>query len=205
VLLETEINPVMAKLIEGGIEITAVHNHLLRANPETFYMHIGGHGDPVKMAEVIRSALALSKTPFDPPAAPAPAPAIELDTAQLEQIIGAKGQANGGVYQFNVPRRDPITENGMTVPAAMGSANAINFQPMGAGRAAITGDFVITGDEVNPMIKALRANGIEVTALHSHMLTEQPRVFFMHFWANDDALKLARGIRAALDKSAVAK
>jgi hypothetical protein len=204
VLLETEINPVMAKLIEGGIEITAVHNHLLRANPETFYMHIGGHGDPVKMAEVIRSALALSKTPFDPPAAPAPAPAIDLDIAQLDQIIGAKGQANGGVYQFNVPRRDPITENGITVPTAMGSANAINFQPTNGGKAAITGDFVITSNEVNPMIKALRANGIEVTALHSHMLTEQPRVFFMHFWANDDAPKLARGIRSALDKSAVA-
>jgi Domain of Unknown Function (DUF1259) len=206
VLLETEINPVMAKLLEGGIEITAVHNHLLRANPETFYMHIGGHGDPVKMAEVIRSALALSKTPFNPPAAaPIPAPAIDLDTAQLDQIIGAKGTVNGGVYQFNVPRRDPITESGMTVPTAMGSANAINFQPTGGGKAAITGDFVITGDEVNPMIKALRANGIEVTALHSHMLTEQPRVFFMHFWANDDALKLAKGVRAALEKTAVAK
>src|SRR5437879_3689940 len=206
VLLETEVNPVMAKLIEGGIEITAVHNHLLRANPETFYMHIGGHGDPVKMAEVIRSGLALSKTPLGPPSAsPTQAPAIDLDTAQLDQIIGAKGTVNGGVYQFNVPRRDPITESGMTVPAAMGSANAINFQPTGGGKAAITGDFVITGDEVNPMIKALRANGIEVTALHSHMLTEQPRVFFMHFWANDDALKLARGVRAALDKTAVAK
>ena len=206
VLLETEINPVMAKLLQGGIEITAVHNHLLRANPETFYMHIGGHGDPVKMAEVIRSALALSKTPFSPQTpAPTPAPPIDLDTAQLDQIIGAKGQANGGVYQFNVPRRDPITESGMTVPIAMGSANAINFQPTGGGKAAITGDFVITGDEVNPMIKALRANGIEVTALHSHMLTEQPRVFFMHFWANDDALKLAKGVRAALEKTAVAK
>jgi len=206
VLLETEINPVMAKLLEGGIEITAVHNHLLRANPETFYMHIGGHGDPAKMAEAIRSALALSKTPLNPPAAaPTPAPTIDLDTAQLDQIIGAKGQANGGVYQFNVPRRDPITESGMAVPTAMGSANAINFQPTGGGKAAITGDFVITGDEVTPMIKALRANGIEVTALHSHMLTEQPRVFFMHFWANDDALKLAKGIRAALDKTAVAK
>jgi hypothetical protein len=206
VLLETEVNPVMAKLLEGGIEITAVHNHLLRANPETFYMHIGGHGDPVKMAEVIRSALALSKTPFDPPAvAPAAVPTIDLDAARLDQIIGAKGTVNGGVYQFNVPRRDPITESGMTVPAAMGSANAINFQPTGGGKAVITGDFVITGDEVNPMIKALRANGIEVTALHSHMLTEQPRVFFMHFWANDDALKLAKGIRAALDKTAVAK
>ena len=206
VLLETEINPVMAKLLEGGIDITAVHNHLLRANPETFYMHIGGHGDPVKMAEAIRSALALSKTPLNPPAAaPTPAPAIDLDTAQLDQIIGAKGRANGGVYQFNVPRRDPITESGMTVPTAMGSANAINFQPTGGGKAAITGDFVITGDEVNPMLKALRANGIEVTALHSHMLTEQPRVFFMHFWANDDALKLAKGVRAALDKTAAAK
>jgi hypothetical protein len=150
--------------------------------------------------------LALSKTPFNPPAASSPpAPAIDLDTAQLDQIIGVKGQANAGVYQFNVPRRDPITESGMTVPTAMGSANAINFQPTGGGKAAITGDFVITGDEVNPMIKALRANGIEVTALHSHMLTEQPRVFFMHFWANDDALKLAKGVRAALDKTAVAK
>ena len=204
VLLETEVNPVMAKLLEGGIDITAVHNHLLRANPETFYMHIGGHGDPVKMAETIRSALALSKTPFNAPA-PAPTPAIDLDIAQLDQIIGIKGTANGGVYQFNVPRRDPIIESGMTVPTAMGSANAINFQPTGGGKAAITGDFVITGDEVNPMIKVLRANGIEVTALHSHMLTEQPRVFFMHFWANDDALKLAKGVRAALDKTAVAK
>src|SRR5437763_10371921 len=204
VLLETEINPVMAKLIEGGLDITAIHNHLLRATPATFYMHVGGTGDPVKMAEVIKTALAQSKTP--PPAAPpATPPAVDLDTAQLDQIIGAKGQANGGVYQFNVPRRDPITESGMAVPTAMGSANAINFQPTGMGKAAITGDFVITGEEVNPMIKALRDNGIEVTALHSHMLTEQPRVFFMHFWANDDALKLAKGIRAALDKTAVAK
>lgn len=203
VLLETEIKPVMAKLLEAGIEITAVHNHLLRANPEPFYMHIGGHGDLVKMAEAIGSALALSKTPMNPPtAAPTQAPAIDLDTAQLDRIIGAKGQANGGVYQFNVPRRDPITESGMKVPIAMGSANAINFQPTGGGKAAITGDFVITGDEVNPLIKALRANGIEVTAIHSHMLTEQPRVFFVHFWANDDALKLAKGLRAGLEKTA---
>jgi len=206
VLLETEVNPVMAKLLEGGLDVTAVHNHLLRANPATFYMHIGGHGDPVKMAEVLRSSLALSKTPLSSAApAPTPAPTVDLDTAQLDQIIGVKGQPNGGVYQFNVPRRDPITESGMTVPTAMGSANAINFQPTGGGKAAITGDFVITGDEVNPMLKTLRANGIEVTALHSHMLTEQPRVFFMHVWANDDALKLASGVRAALDKTAAAK
>jgi len=206
VLLDTEINPVMTRLLEGGIEITAVHNHLLRATPPTFYVHIGGHGDPAKMAEVIRSALALSKTPFTSPAASPPAaPAIDLDTAQLDQIIGVKGQANGGVYQFTVPRRDPITESGMTVPPPMGSATALNFQPTGGGKAAITGDFVITGDEVNPLVKSLRASGIEVTAIHSHMLTEQPRLIFLHFWANDDALKLARSLRAALDKTAVAR
>ncbi len=206
VLLETEINPVMAKLIENGIEITAVHNHVLRGNPATFYMHIGGHGDPVKLATAIRSALAESKTPLTPPAPPASQPAIDLDTAQLDQIIGVKGQANGGVYQMGVPRRDPITENGMQIAPAgpMGVATAINFQPTGGGKAAITGDFVLTGEEVNPVIKALRTNGIEITAIHSHMLTEQPRLIFMHFWANDDALKLARGLRAALDKTASA-
>jgi hypothetical protein len=206
VLLETEINPVMAKLLEGGVDITAVHNHLLRASPATFYMHIGGHGDPVKMASAIRAALALSKTPFDPPPAnPTPPPAIDLDTAQLDTIIGVKGQANGGVYQFAVPRREPATEGGMTVNTPLGGANAINFQPTGGGKAAITGDFLVTGEEVNPLIRTLRQNGIEVTAIHSHMLTEQPRMIFIHFWANDDALKLAKGVRAALEKTAIAK
>jgi Domain of Unknown Function (DUF1259) len=207
VLLETEINPVMAKLIENGIEITALHNHVLRGNPATYYMHIGGHGDPVKLATAIRAGLAESKTPLAPPAAPASQPAIDLDTTQLDQIIGAKGQAVGGVYQFGVPRRDPITESGMamTPVGPLGLATAINFQPTGGGKAAITGDFVLTADEVNPVIKALRSNGIEVTALHSHMLTEQPRLFFMHVWANDDAVKLANGLRAALDKTARAK
>lgn len=207
VLLETEINPVMLKLIEGGLEITAVHNHLLRASPATFYMHVGGHGDPAKMAAVIHDALAASKTPLSVQAAASPPPAVDLDTAQLDQVIGVKGQANGGVYQFNVPRRDPITENGMQMSPVgpMGMAIAINFQPTGGGKAAITGDFVLTNDEVNPVIKALRANGIDVTALHSHMLDEQPRLFFMHFWAVDDALKLAKGLRAALDKTASTK
>src|SRR5450631_4304634 len=207
VLLETEINPVMLKLIEGGLEITAVHNHLLRSNPATFYMHVGGHGDPAKMAAVIHDALAASKTPLATPAAATPPPAVELDTAQLDKLIGVQGQANGGVYQFNVPRRDPVMEGGMQVAPVgpMGVAIAINFQPTGSGKAAITGDFVLTGDEVNPVIKALRANGIDVTAVHSHMLDEQPRLFFLHFWANDDALKLAKGLRAALDKTASTK
>ena len=204
VLLETEINPVMAKLIEGGLEITAVHNHLLRANPATFYMHVGGHGDPVKIATVLREALSVSKTPLSVAAAASPAPAVDLNTAQLDQTIGAKGQSNGGVYQFGVPRRDQVIENEMPIAPAgpMGLATAINFQPTGDGKAAITGDFVLAGKEVNPVIRALRSNGIEVTAVHSHMLDEQPRLFFLHFWANDDAAKLARGIRAALDETA---
>ena len=206
VLLEDEINPVMSTLIENGIEITALHNHLLRANPATFYLHIGGMGDPVKMATAIRTALAQSKTPLAAPAATTPPP-IELDTAQLDQIIGVKGQANGGVYQFGVPRRDPATEKDapLTPPGPLGMATGIGFQPTGGGKAAISGDFVLTADEVNPVIKALRANGIEVTALHSHMLDERPRLFFMHFWANDDAIKLAHGLRAALDRMANAK
>jgi uncharacterized protein DUF1259 len=207
VLLETEINPVMTKLIENGLEITAIHNHVLRGSPATFYIHVGGHGDPVKMAAAIRAALAESKTPLEPPTATNPPPAIDLDTAQLDAIIGAKGQANGGVYQFGVPRRETITEAGMKIipVGPLGAATAINFQPTGNGKAAITGDFVLTGNEVNPVIKALRANGIEVTAIHSHMLTEQPRLIFLHFWANDDALKLAKGLRAALDKTTRAK
>jgi hypothetical protein len=206
VLLETEINPVMTKLLEGGLDITAVHNHILRASPATFYMHVGGHGDPEKMAAVIRSALSVSKTPFDPPATTAgPAPAVDLDTAKLDEIIGVKGNAVGGVYQFGVPRRDPAMESGMPVNGPLGGANAINFQPTGNGKAAITGDFLVTGNEVNPLIHALRAGDIEVTAIHSHMLDEQPRMFFIHFWAHDDALKLARGVRTALETTAIAK
>jgi len=206
VLLQTEVNPVMAKLIEGGVDVTAVHNHLLRSEPLTFYLHVGGHGDPVKMAETIRDALAVSKTPLTPAAPPAQPPAIDLDTAQIDQIIGAKGANNGGVYAVNVPRRDPITEQGMPVGAPiMGGATAINFQPTGGGKAAITGDFALVGTEVVDVVRALRANGIDVTAIHSHMLTEEPRIIFLHFWANDDALKLAKGLRAALDKTASAK
>src|ERR1700733_10046014 len=204
VLLESEVNPVMLKMIEGGLDITAVHNHLLRASPATFYMHVGGHGDPARMATVIHDALAVSKTPLSTPTTAAAPPAVALDTAQLDQIMGARGQANGGVYQFNVPRRDPVSMDGMamTPPAPLGAAIGINFQPTGGGKAAITGDFVLTHDEVNPVIRALRANGIDVTAVHSHMLDEQPRLFFLHFWAVDDAMKLARGLRAALDKTA---
>jgi hypothetical protein len=203
VLLESEINPVMTKMIENGLEITAVHNHLLRASPATFYMHIAGHGDPEKLAKAIHDGLGLSKTPMTASPASAAPPAIDFDTAQIDRIIGTKGQNNGGIYQIAVPRRDPITENGMQLMPSgpLGMNTGLGFQPAAGGKAAITGDFVLLGPEVNPVVKALRSNGIEVTAIHSHMLTEQPRIIFMHFWANDDAIKLARGLRAALDKT----
>jgi hypothetical protein len=169
-------------------------------------MHVGGHGDPVKMAETIHNALAASKTPLTVSPPSGPPPAIDLDTAQIEQILGAKGANNGGVFAINVPRRDGITEQGMAVGAPiMGGATAINFQPTGGGKAAITGDYALIGSEVNDVVRTLRANGIDVTAIHSHMLTEQPRIIFMHFWANDDAIKLAKGLRAALDKTASAR
>jgi hypothetical protein len=204
VLTEPEINPVMAKLLSEGIQITAVHNHLLRASPATFYMHVEGRGDAAKLAESIRAGLALSKTPLQSSPA-SPPPPIDLDTAKLDEAIGVKGRANGGVYGFNVPRADEVKDSGMVVPAALGSAIAINFQPTGGGKAAITGDFVALGKEVNPLITALRTSGIDVTAIHNHMLADEPRMFFIHFWANDDALKLASSLRGALDTMNVPK
>jgi len=164
-------------------------------------MHIHAMGDAVKIAQAIHDALALSKTPFAASApSTGPTPELGIDTKQLDQALAQSGKWNGVVYQFSVPRAEKIMDNGREVPASMGLATAINFQPTGSGKAAITGDFVLIAIEINPVIKALRDNGIEVTALHSHMLTESPRLFFMHFWANDDAQRLAHGLRAALDR-----
>jgi hypothetical protein len=199
VLTDNEISPVMKRLIDDGIEITAIHNHLLRSSPAVIYMHVGGQGDPVKLAQTLHAALALSQTPLAAPTPAAVPAAIELDTSAVDTALGAKGTVNGGVYQVNIPRAESISEAGMVVPPAMGTAIAINFQPTGSGKVAITGDFVLLGKEVNPVLRALRNNGIEVTALHSHMIDDSPHLFFMHFWANDDVGKLARGLRSALD------
>lgn len=161
------------------------------------YLHISAHGDEAKIASTIRTALARSATPLDD-APSAPAPALDLDTAAIAAALGYSGRANGGVYQVNVARGETIREGRNEVPASMGLATVINFQSTGNGRAAITGDFVLTGTEVNSVIRTLRQNDIAVTALHSHLIGETPRLFFMHFWANDDPAKLARGLRAAL-------
>jgi len=189
----------MKRLIDDGIEITAIHNHLLRTSPAVFYMHVGGQGDSVRLAQTLHAALSLSQTPFAAPGPAATPPTIDLETAAIDAALGAKGTINGGVYQFSIPRAETITEAGTAVPPSMGTAIAINFQPTGPGKAAITGDFVLLGKEVNPVLKTLRSNGIEVTALHSHMIDDAPHLFFMHFWANDHVGKLTHGLRAALD------
>jgi hypothetical protein len=206
VLTEDEVEPVLTKLQEGGIHESAVHNHLIEESPRVMYMHIASHGDAVQMAKAIHEALALTKTPA-PDIAPAPQATSDLgfDQKQVEQILGQTGKVNGGILQIGVPRAETITDSGMSVPPSMGVATALNFQPTGNGKAAITGDFVLLGGEVNTVVKTLRANGIAVTALHSHMLMEEPRLFFMHFWANDDAIKLAKALRAALDGTNSAK
>ncbi len=202
VLRVDEVGPVMLKLREGDIEETALHNHLLHESPAIMYMHIRAHGDPARIASAIHAALALTRTPFVAPPAPAtasgPAP---LDTAAIAAALGRSGKLNGTVYQVGVPRGETIREDGMIVPPAMGVATGINIQPTTNGRAVTTGDFVLTAAEVNPVIQALTQNGIAVTAVHSHMLGEEPRLFFMHFWGNADAVALARGLRAALDKT----
>jgi hypothetical protein len=202
VLLESEVPGVMRALQAGGVEQTALHNHVLGESPRVMYMHVSAHGDPAKIATTIHTALATTKTPIGTPAPPAAPSAADLDTAGIAAALGVAGKLNGVVYQVSVPRRETITERGHDVPPSMGVATAINFQPTGGGKAAITGDFVMRAEEVNAVIRALQAHGIDPTALHSHMLDESPRLFFMHFWANDDAVTLAKGLRAALDHTA---
>lgn len=207
VLTEDEVNPVMTKVLSGGLQVTALHNHLLRNQPFTMYMHVIGTGDPVELARVLHNALAVSRTPLaaagsggaQPVTAPTNPPKIDLDTAVLDRTLGAKGTTNGGILQYGIPRAEPVKAMGMIVPPAMGIAQGINFEPLSDGKAAITGDFVLTANEIAPVMKALRDNRIEVTALHNHMIDEEPRLFFMHFWAHGDAVNLAKGLRAALD------
>ena len=200
VLLEREVAPVLGRLQEAGIEETALHNHLLHESPRVLYLHIAGRGTPAKLAAAVHAALSLTGTPFGAPPAAAPDGGFAIDTAQIAGILGYHGKVNGGVYQLAVPRAEQVTAEGIDIPASMGLATAINFQPTGGGHVAITGDFVLIGSEVDAVIPALESNGIAITALHSHMLSESPRLFFMHYWANDDELKLARGLRAALDR-----
>lgn len=201
VLLEDELNPVISKLEERGIEISALHNHLIHENPRIFYIHFMGCGGEVELAKRLREALALTRTPLQPgPSGPVEAKTV-LDE-QIEQIIGFKGSVSGGVLHITVPRNDVhVKMMGTEIPGTMGMNTPLNFQIEGK-KAAVNGDFMLLAEEVNPVIRALRANGIEIASLHNHMLDEEPRLFFMHFWAYDDAVRLAKGLRAALNHAA---
>lgn len=204
VLLDSEVNPVMEKLRSAGFEITAVHNHLLGETPNVMYMHYMGHGAAAQIAGALKAALAVSKTPLEKPAAPAPEPATPPEWVKtVNDTIDRQGAFRGGVLSFGLARSEAITEGGMTLTSPQGVAESINFQESGAGRVATTGDFVLTADEVNPVISALEEHHISVTALHSHLLTEQPRLFFMHFWAVDNTFAVAAGIKAALSHIAI--
>jgi hypothetical protein len=202
VLLEGELNPVIAKLRSSGFEISAVHNHLMEESPRVLYAHYMGHGPATQLAASLRAALALSKTPLEKPAVPAEE-AAPAWVKSVEDAAGRKGTFKGGVLSYGVARSDAITVDGMTIPPAAGVAEAINFQAADSGNVATTGDFVLTAEEVNPVISELQGHQISVTALHSHMLTEQPRLFFMHFWSVGSPEAAGGGIKAALSRVAV--
>ena len=202
VLLDQEVPPVMSGLFAGGLEVTAVHNHLNEMSPHVMYMHYEGYGDAVQLAKALRQALSASGTPFGASAPSAPATAPGLDPRQIEQALGRAGRdIGGGVFQVTVPRAEAITEMGHPLLPAMGVTTVLNFQPTADGKAAITGDFVLIDKEVNPVAQTLLQNGIDVTAIHNHGLMDMPRLFYMHFWATDDPAKLARGLKAALDQT----
>ena len=193
VLTESEVNDVIDTLQAGGIEQSALHNHLIGESPHVMYLHFDGHGDEVKLAKTLHDALAKTKTP--PPGRPAAA----QSGINVDDVLGVKGKAAGSVTQYSIPRPFIVSVHGAVIPPAAGVATAINFQPAGNGQAAVTGDFVLLAREVNPVIRALRAGGIRVTALHSHMLEEEPRLFFMHFWGVGEPAALGRTLRRALD------
>ena len=202
VLLDQEVPAVMSGLFAGGLEVTAVHNHLNEMSPHVMYMHYEGHGDAVQLAKALRQALSASGTSFGASAPSAQATAAGVDPKPIEQALGRTGRdIGGGVFQVTVPRAEAITEMGHPLLPAMGVTTVLNFQPTADGKAAITGDFVLIDKEVNPVAQTLLQNGIDVTAIHNHGLMDMPRLFYMHFWATDDPAKLARGLKAALDKT----
>jgi hypothetical protein len=200
VLLQGEVNPVMKKLRDAGFEVTAVHNHLLDESPLVMYMHYMGEGNAKQLATSLHDALGVSKTPLGKPASPPANSESPAWVKAVQDAVGHEGTFKGGVLSFAIPRSNAITMSGMTITPAQGVAESINFQEAGAGKVATTGDFVLVADEVNPVISALEENHISVTALHSHMLKEDPRLFFMHFWGLGSAETVGGGIKAALAK-----
>jgi hypothetical protein len=204
VLTEDEYNVVIARLQESGIGQTAIHKHLAGESPRIWWTHIAGQGDPVDLARAVREALEQTGTPFEAPSGDEGPEDLGIDTAEIDDIIGHEGKAEGGVYRFSIPHAGTITALGIEVPPSMGTAIALNFQPTGDGQAAINGDFVMSPEEIDPVIQALREHDIDVVSLHNHMTMEEPRLFFLHFWQVGEPAELAQGLRAALDQVDIA-
>jgi biotin operon repressor len=202
VLLESEVNPVIRELQAGGFEILAVHNHLLGESPHVLYVHFMGHGEEAALGRTLAGALEKTRTPRESAASATPSADETKVFDAFQTALGHKGSMAGTVLQVGVPRADPITDGGMEIPPSMGMAEAINAEVTGSS-IATTGDFVLVADEVNPVIRELQSHGIEVTALHSHMLRESPRLFFMHFWSVGAPEKVGEGLKAALSKVAI--
>jgi hypothetical protein len=198
VLTEDEVRPVFEKLRKEGIEVSALHNHLIGETPRVMYLHVFGKGDVTGLASRIKNALDLTKTPIEADQKTAPEEA-GFNTDKIQETLGQKGQVKGGVLQVSIPRPEHIKMKGVTLPPSMGMATALNFQAAGDGKVAATGDFVMSSDEVNGVTKALAENGIMVTALHNHLVHSAPDLYFMHFWANDSAEQVAKGLKAGLD------
>lgn len=201
VLTEDELNGVLGRLQEGGVGQTAIHKHLLGESPDIWWTHVHAHGDPVQIARTVRAALELTGTPPAQSGGGGPPPELALDTAQIRAVLGQGGRNNSGVYSVGVPRAETITAMGTEIPPSMGLSTAINFQPIGGGQAAVNGDFVMVAEEVDAVVAALRESDIEVVSIHNHLTDEEPRLVFMHFWATGDAVELARGLRAGLDRT----
>lgn len=204
VLLDKEVDPVMSKLMSNGIEVTALHNHLVNESPSVMYMHFSGEGEPIKLAETMKSAFAGTSTPLATPKNKTPQSSQNIDWSKVESILGKSGKPEGNLLKYSFSRAETITDNGMEIPPSMGMATPISFQRVSE-KAAAYGDFVLLANEVDPVVKALTAQGITVTAIHNHMLFESPRLFFVHFWEFDDPVKLANGLKAALEKTNSAK
>ncbi|MFF3510397.1 DUF1259 domain-containing protein [Streptomyces sp. NPDC002573] len=204
VVTEDELQRVTDALQKAGIEQTGLHKHLLQQSPAVWWTHIHGMGDPVTLARGLKEALAATSTPATSPTKPTQ-PRIDLDTTAIDSAMGRKGTADGGIYKFSIPRQDAVTDGTHILPPALGISTAVNFQPLGKRKAAINGDFVMTADEVNKVIRALRRGGIDIVEIHNHMLNDQPRLFYLHFWATGDGTRLAKAIRQALDVTNLVK
>ena len=200
VLTQDEVNPVMSALLDNGLDVTALHHHFLFDEPRMFFMHVHGHGKAADLARRVKPAIDLIGKNTPKPAAPpaASAPASTLDTAKLAQIVGTQGEQSGAVYKITIGRDDlKLTEMGAPINARMGLNTWAAFVGTNE-NAAIAGDVAMLGTEVTPVLKALRKNGLDVVAVHQHMVDTRPTIYFLHYWGTGPADKLAAGFKAAL-------